>query len=68
MLGVHLRDFVFYFACSISFLVFATLIAAMIIFQKTKIHFGVEIIWAVIPFVMLLVMMIPVANMFIYQQ
>jgi hypothetical protein len=65
--SVHLRDFIFYFVCSISFLVFTTLIASMIIFQKPKIHFGVEVIWAVIPFVMLLVMMIPVVNIFIYQ-
>lgn len=66
--SVHLRDFIFYFSCSVSFLVFGTLIAAMIIFQKAKPHFGIEIIWATIPFVMLIVMMIPVANMFIYQQ
>ena len=66
--NVHLRDSVFYLSCVIALIVFIVLIGALISFQKSKSNFGVEIVWAVIPFVMLFVMMIPVINMFVYQQ
>ena len=67
-LGVHFRDIAFYVVCSIIFIVFAALIASMFVFQKSKAQLGVDIIWSVIPLVMLLVMMTPIVNMFIYQQ
>lgn len=65
--NAHLRESVFYVSSITIILVFILLIVAMIRFQKRKVNFGLEIVWAVIPFVMLFVMMTPIVNMFIYQ-
>lgn len=68
MIPSYLHKSIFYLSGCAEISVFILLIAALIAFQKSKPNFGIEIVWAVVPFVMLFVMMIPVANMFIYQQ
>lgn len=66
--NVHLRDYVFYFSCATSLIVFIFLIILFLTFKKQKLNLGVDVVWAVIPFIMLFVIMIPVVNMFLYQQ
>lgn len=63
----HLRDYVFYLSSVTACIVFILVIGALIAFQKPKSIFGAEIVWVMIPFLMLFVMMIPVANIFLYQ-
>lgn len=61
--SVHLRDCILYLSSATALIVFIALIIALFIFQKSKSNFGIEVVWAVVPFVMLFVMMVPVVNM-----
>ncbi len=63
----HLRASLFYLSCATTLIVFILLIAALITFHKPKSNFGLEIVWSVIPFVMLFVMLVPIINIFIYR-
>ncbi|HLB55722.1 MAG TPA: hypothetical protein VJK30_00125 [Coxiellaceae bacterium] len=65
--NAHLRDYVFYLSSITACIVFVLVIGALIAFEKPKSIFGAELVWVMIPFVMLFVMMIPVMNIFLYQ-
>lgn len=66
--NVHLRDSIFCLSIATTVIVFILLTVALLTFQKPKSQLGTEVVWAVIPFVMLFVMMIPIVNLIIYQQ
>jgi len=73
--SVHLRTSIFYLASAAILVSVVLLLAASFTFQKTmsvmssrvKTHQKDHWIWAVIPFVMLLVMLIPVINISIWK-
>lgn len=71
--NAHLRTDVFYLSIVTLFFVFILLLAALLTFKKPvnvdadggnkNIKWGVELVWALIPFVMLFVMLIPIVRM-----
>ncbi|EKD77179.1 MAG: hypothetical protein ACD_42C00450G0001 [uncultured bacterium] len=69
-MNIHLRTSIFCLSCVAIAVAFILLLVASITFQKPvrgSVSRGAEIVWAVIPLVMLSVMLIPVANVFVHQ-
>lgn len=60
--GIHFRESIFYLSMAIIAVVFVLLIVSLITFQRSKSSLGVEMVWAVIPLVMLFVMLVPIVN------
>ncbi len=75
MMPLYLRDTFFYFACMIGLVVFAILIYALITFKRNDYQVGndqepnlkVELLWTMIPFIMIVFMALPVIKSF-YQK
>ena len=63
----QLHLIIFYICCAIGIAVFGILIYSIIRFRRSKgakaqdvhEHLGIEILWAVIPFILLVVMVVP---------
>ena len=68
-IAAHFRTDVFYLSLITIFFVFILLLTALLTFKKpagvetVSIKRGVEIVWALIPFVMMVVMLVPIVNM-----
>lgn len=66
----HLHMIAFYVCCAIGVIVFAAMIYSLIKFRKSKgavshpihTHLGVEILWTVIPFIILIILAIPATH------
>lgn len=74
-ISFYLRESVFCLSCLTALIIFILLTVAYLTFQKPvfagepkpRSEQHVEIIWAIIPLVILLVMLIPIANVFIHK-
>ena len=73
-ISVHLRTSIFYLSGVTLIVVFILSATTLLTFHRLpganltnrKINVAAEILWAIIPFMMLIVMLIPIVNMLIY--
>ncbi|MCX7124338.1 MAG: hypothetical protein NTU49_01020 [Gammaproteobacteria bacterium] len=64
IITVHLRAIVFYASCATTLIVFSLLLFLSL--KQKKINRS-EIIWSLVPFLMLFVLLIPIVKQFLHQ-